>query len=152
MNDRQQEETKEEAERLRKEKQKAEEQQKEKEPSDTLEDEDLDWEEGGHSLEKQSLSSKQQSDNSEKWHNDIESDSAQQEQRRQNYVNSMTKKFGNQISHEIRKCETRDLARRDIKKSENNDKLFDFMQIKKIKKEKYINDKKSVQLVDQNSS
>lgn len=48
----------------------------------------------------------------------------------------MTKKFGNQLSHEIRKCETRDLSRRDIKKAENNDKLFDFMQIKKIKVEK----------------
>tara|TARA_B110000285_G_C15131011_1_gene623595 strand:- start:2673 stop:2837 length:165 start_codon:yes stop_codon:yes gene_type:complete len=48
----------------------------------------------------------------------------------------MGNKFANGLNKEIRKCETRDLARRDIKSKNNNDKLHDFMQIKKIKQDK----------------
>ena len=55
---------------------------------------------------------------------------------RQRYVESNVKKFASGLNREIRKCETRDLARRDIKSKMNNDKLHDFMQIKKIKQDK----------------
>jgi hypothetical protein len=58
------------------------------------------------------------------------------QQERQKYIDSMGQKFANGLNKEIRKCETRDLARRDIKSKNNNDKLHDFMQIKKIKQDK----------------
>ena len=59
-------------------------------------------------------------------------------------------KFASGLNKEIRKCETRDLARRDIKSKNNNDKLHDFMQIKKIKQDKL--DQQRRQLQDENSS
>jgi len=45
----------------------------------------------------------------------------------------MTEKHGKTLNHEIRKRETSDLHRRDIKNPENDDKLEDFMKIKTIK-------------------
>ena len=62
----------------------------------------------------------------------------------------MGQKFASDLNKEIRKCETRDLARRDIKSKNNNDKLHDFMQIKKIKQDKL--DQQRRQIQGENSS
>ena len=72
------------------------------------------------------------------------------QQERQKYIDTMSKRFASGLNKEIRKCETRDLARRDIKSKQNNDKLHDFMQIKKIKQDKL--DQQRRQIQGENSS
>ena len=57
----------------------------------------------------------------------------------------MNDSHSKQLNTEIRRLETRDLARRDIKSEENTDKLQDFMkirQIKNIKIDKLVDQKK----------
>lgn len=58
------------------------------------------------------------------------------DQQRNQFVSKMSQKFEGVLNKEIRRNETKDLNRRKIKRDENDDKLYDFMKIQNIKKEK----------------
>ena len=58
------------------------------------------------------------------------------DEQRTEFVSKMNQKFEGILNKEIRRNETKDLNRRKIKRDENDDKLYDFMKIQNIKKEK----------------
>lgn len=55
------------------------------------------------------------------------------------------------LNKKIRDMETKDMTRRQIKRDENQDKLFDFLKIKAIKQEKIESNRKQL-LQDTSSS
>ena len=59
------------------------------------------------------------------------------DQQRTQFVDQMSQKFEGVLNKEIRRNEAKDLNRRKIKRDENEDKLYDFMKIQNIKKEKF---------------
>lgn len=48
----------------------------------------------------------------------------------------MNLKYGKSIDKEIRKLQTHDLTRRNVKDDSNSDKLFDYMKIQEFRDEK----------------
>ena len=56
------------------------------------------------------------------------------EYKRQNYIKKMCEKLEYHLNKRIKKLETRDMIRRQIKNDDNEDRLFDFIKCREIKK------------------
>ena len=57
----------------------------------------------------------------------------------------MNMKFGKHIDKEIRKLQTHDMTRRNVKDDSNGDKLYDYMKIKEFRDEKKAQKKQAQQ-------
>jgi len=103
-------------------------------------DEDLDWGDGQQDQKPEEKPEETESevgsltDSVDK----LEAEATESEQQRKDYISSMESKFKAPLDREVRRLETSDLSRRDIKHVENKDKLFDFIKIKDIKIENHL--------------
>ena len=54
---------------------------------------------------------------------------------RETYIRNMNSKFSHQLNQEIKRISLKDLKMRDVKSANNEDKLFDYIKIKDIRKD-----------------